>query len=167
MTLSEQSATFRDHALALRGYTTADEEAAIELWRRTWQMAYPHIDFTARLSWWRERWRSELVPGCIIMVAEQSNAAAGAAGELIGFVTIEAKSGYLDQLVVAPERWGSHAAAALLDAAKDVAPAGIDLHVNCDNERAIRFYKKHGFVVTGEDANPRSGAPIYKLSWRA
>ena len=149
--------------LALRGYTAADEEAAIELWRRTWQTAYPHIDFTARLSWWRERWRNELVPSCIIMVAEQSNAAAG---ELIGFVTIEAKSGYLDQLVVAPERWGSPVAGALLGAAKDVGPAGIDLHVNCDNERAIRFYKKHGFAVTGEDINPRSGAPIYKMSWR-
>jgi putative acetyltransferase len=154
----------RPSDLALRGYTAADEEAAIELWRRTWQTAYPHIDFTARLSWWRERWRSELVPSCIIMVAEESNAAAG---ELIGFVTIEAKSGYLDQLVVAPERWGSHAAGALLDAAKDIAPAGIDLHVNCDNERAIRFYKKHGFAVTGKDVNPRSGSPIYKMSWRA
>ena len=164
MILSEKSATFRDHALALRGSAAADEEAAIELWRRTWQTAYPHIDFTARLSWWRERWRNELVPGCIIMVAEQDN---GGAGELIGFVTIDAKSGYLDQLVVAPERWGSPAAGALLDAAKGVAPAGIDLHVNRDNERAIRFYKKHGFAVTGEDVNPRSGAPIYKMSWRA
>ena len=164
MILSEKSATFRDHALALRGYAAADEEAAIELWRRTWQTAYPHIDFTARLSWWRERWRNELVPGCIIMVAEDRD---GTARELIGFVTIDAQSGYLDQLVVAPERWGSHAAGALLDAAKDIAPAGIDLHVNCDNERAIRFYKKHGFAVTGEDVNPRSGAPIYKMSWRA
>jgi putative acetyltransferase len=83
-------------------------------------------------------------------------------GELIGFVTIEARTGYLDQLVVAPERWGSRAASALLDAAKRVAPTGIDLHVNCDNERAIRFYKKHGFAVTGEDVNPRGA-----MSWRA
>jgi putative acetyltransferase len=166
MILSEKSATFRDHALelALRGYAAADEEAAIELWRRTWQTAYPHIDFAARLEWWRERWRSELVPSCIIMVAEQSNAAAG---ELIGFVTIETGTGYLDQLVVAPERWGSPAASALLDAAKDAAPAGIDLHVNRDNARAIRFYEKHGFAVTGEDVNPHSGAAIFKMSWRA
>jgi putative acetyltransferase len=149
--------------LALRGYAAADEQAAIELWRRTWQTAYPHIDFAARLGWWRERWRSELVPACSIIVAEESN---GTAAELIGFVTIDA-SGYLDQLVVAPERWGSPAAGALVDAAKRTAPAGIDLHVNCDNERAIRFYKKHSFAVTGEDINPRSGAPIYKMSWRA
>jgi putative acetyltransferase len=149
--------------LALRRYAAADEEAAIELWRRTWQTAYPHIDFAARLSWWRERWRSELVPGCTIVVAEHRN---GTAAELIGFVTVDA-SGYLDQLVVAPECWGSLASGALVDAAKRAAPGGIDLHVNRDNERAIRFYKKHGFAVTGEDTNPRSGAPIYKMSWRA
>ena len=43
----------------LRPYATADEEAAIELWRRTWQQAYPKIDFSARVDWWRARWRNE------------------------------------------------------------------------------------------------------------
>ena len=49
-------------ALKLRPYAAADEDAAIELWRRTWQEAYPDIDFAARVDWWRERWRNELVP---------------------------------------------------------------------------------------------------------
>ncbi|HVZ54834.1 MAG TPA: GNAT family N-acetyltransferase, partial [Pseudolabrys sp.] len=48
--------------IALRPYTPADEDAAIELWRRTWAQHYPRIDFTARVPWWRERWRNELVP---------------------------------------------------------------------------------------------------------
>ena len=82
--------------LALRA---EDEDAAIALWRATWQQAYPSIDFAARVDWWRERWRNELVPNAAIIVAEQ-------AGALIGFVTIDA-TGYLDQLVVAPEHWGS------------------------------------------------------------
>ncbi len=46
----------------LRPYEPADEEAAIELWRRTWQQHYPQIDFDARVEWWRDRWRTELVP---------------------------------------------------------------------------------------------------------
>ena len=46
----------------LRPYRPADEPAAIELWRQTWQATYPDIDFSARLGWWRERWRNELVP---------------------------------------------------------------------------------------------------------
>ena len=89
----------------LRPYRAEDEDAAIELWRRTWQQAYPSIDFTARVAWWRERWRNELVPNAAIIVAEQAHA-------LIGFVTIDG-SGYLDQLVVSPDNWGSSLATAL------------------------------------------------------
>jgi putative acetyltransferase len=164
-------------AIALRAYQAADEEAAIALWRRSWQRAYPHIDFSARLGWWRERWRNELVPACAIMLAEAAGRGGAAAdrtaetaadrtAELAGFVTVDPTTGYLDQIVVAPEAWGSPVAAALIGAAKRIAPCGLDLHVNRDNARAIRFYEKHGFAISGEDANPRSGAPLYKMSWR-
>ena len=146
-------------AITLRPYAATDEAAAIELWRRTWQMAYPQLDFSARVSWWRERWRCELVPNATITVAERD-------GTMLGFVTIEPGNGYLDQLVVAPEAWGSALATRLVDAAKRVAPKGIDLLVNQDNRRAIRFYEKNGFVIAGADVNPRSGAPLHKMSWR-
>src|SRR4051794_40708648 len=36
----------------LRPYTATDEDAAITLWRDTWQQAYPSIDFAARETWW-------------------------------------------------------------------------------------------------------------------
>jgi putative acetyltransferase len=35
---------------ALRAYRAEDEDAAIELWRTTWQQAYPSIDFAARVA---------------------------------------------------------------------------------------------------------------------
>jgi len=57
-------------SFTLRRYTPADEAAAIELWRRTWQLAYPHINFDDRVVWWRQRWREELVPAATITVAE-------------------------------------------------------------------------------------------------
>ncbi len=56
--------------VTLRPYTAADEDAAIELWRRTWQKHYPHFNFTERVPWWRERWRKELVPVARVVVAE-------------------------------------------------------------------------------------------------
>jgi ribosomal protein S18 acetylase RimI-like enzyme len=40
------------------------------------------------------------------------------------------------------------------------------LLVNQDNERAIRFYEKHGFEVSGTDTNPRSAAPLYRMRWQ-
>ena len=145
--------------LSLRPYLPDDEDTAIALWQRTWQQAYPHIDFAARVAWWRERWRTELVPVCVITVAMVENAVGG-------FVTVDPKSGYLDQLVVAPEAWGSGTAAALIAAAKAQSPNGVELHVNRDNIRAIRFYEKHGFAIAAEETNARSGAPIYRMSWR-
>lgn len=142
----------------LRPYRVADEDAAIELWRVTWQEAYPSIDFNARVAWWRERWRNELVAQASIIVAERT-------GALIGFVTID-QSGYLDQLVVAPERWGSPLATALVDEAKRLSPDGVTLLVNKDNARAIRFYARNGFAHAGEDVNPTSGRAVLKMAWK-
>jgi putative acetyltransferase len=141
----------------LRSYRAEDEDAAIALWQQTWQKTYPEIDFTARVTWWRERWRGELVPNAAIIVAEQASA-------LVGFVTIDG-SGYLDQLVVAPEHWGSELADTLVDEAKRLSPDRITLLVNTDNARAIRFYRRNGFAFAGEDVNPTSGRPVLRMQW--
>ena len=142
----------------LRPYRESDEDAAIALWQRTWQLAYPSIDFAARVAWWRERWRDELVPGAQVVVAEADDV-------MLGFVTIDA-TGYLDQIVVAPEQWGSPLAAALLDEAKRLSPTCVTLLVNKDNARAIRFYERNGFTHAGEDVNPTSGRPVLRMEWK-
>ena len=147
-------------SIALRPYTAADEDAAIELWRRTWQQHYPHLDFNKRVDWWRTRWRSELVPVARIVLAEIG-------GALAGFVTVDPKMKYLDQIVVAPEQWGGGVALALLEEAKRLSPAGLELLVNKDNFRAIRFYEKHGFAYAGEDKNPVSGIAVSRMAWRS
>lgn len=146
-------------AVTLRPYTPADEDAAIELWRRTWQRHYPRIDFTARVPWWRERWRQELVPVTSITMAEVD-------GTLAGFVTVDTKTMYLDQFVVAPEFWGSDVGKILADEAKRLSPRGLELLVNKDNARAIGFYEKHGFVYSGDDKNPVSGIAVNRMKWR-
>ncbi len=145
-------------AFHLRPYRAEDEDAAIALWQQTWQQAYPGIDFAARVTWWRERWRGELVPNAAIIVAEQ-------AGALVGFVTIDS-TGYLDQLVVTPDRWGSKLANRLVDEAKLLSPDRITLLVNTDNIRAIRFYQRNGFAHAGEDVNPTSGRPVLRMEWK-
>jgi putative acetyltransferase len=145
-------------AFQLRPYRSDDEDAAIALWQQTWQQAYPSIDFAARVKWWRERWRSELVPNAAIIVAEQ-------AGALVGFVTIDTSS-YLDQLVVAPDHWGSELGNALVNEAKRLSPDRITLLVNTDNIRAIRFYERNGFAHAGEDVNPTSCRPVLRMEWK-
>jgi putative acetyltransferase len=159
----EQSAILERPAPAASGWQTrpyapADEAAAIVLWQRSWQAAYPDIDFAARVDWWRGRWRDELLPKARFIVAE-------AAGTIIGFVTAEPTTGYLDQIVVAPEAWGRGVAEALLAEAKRLSPGRLELLVNADNERAIRFYRKHGFRDAGEGANSISGRPVNRMRW--
>jgi putative acetyltransferase len=80
-------------------------------------------------------------------------------------VTIDAKN-YLDQLVVAPDHWGSALAGLLVNEAKRLSPDCITLLVNTDNVRAIRFYERNGFIRAGEDVNPTSGRPVIRMEWK-
>lgn len=147
-----------DAPLVLRPYREEDEDQAIALWHRSWQAAYPEIDFAKRKTWWRERWRNELAPNATVTVAERDST-------LVGFVTVDPLNGYLDQLVVAPELWASGAGGQLVNEAKSIAPCGLALHVNQDNLRAIGFYLKHGFSVVGDEVNPISGKPVHVMRW--
>ncbi len=151
--------TLEAATVTLRDYQARDEDAAIALWLRTWQAAYPQIDFAARLEWWRRRWRDELVPAARITLAER-------AGRLVGFVTVDPRTLYLDQIVVAPESWGTGTAARLIAQAKLISPCGLELDVNTDNARAIRFYEKCGFRISGAGRNPISGLLVHRMSWQ-
>jgi putative acetyltransferase len=144
-------------AYTFRPYRDSDEDAAIALWLRTWTEAYPDIDFAQRLAAWRLRWHDELAPSARITLAEQD-------GRLAGFVTVDA-TGYLDQLVVNPDLWGSELGNALIAEAKRLSPAGLTLLVNTDNARAIRFYARNGFAHTHDDVNPISGRKVYGMKW--
>src|SRR4029077_12890826 len=93
--------------IALRPYHARDEDAAVALWLRTWQAAYPEIDFAARVDWWRARWRNELLPAVQIVIAEVD-------GTVTGFVRVDPRTLYLDQIVAAPEFWGLGVGAALI-----------------------------------------------------
>ena len=145
--------------MRLRRYAAPDEDAALALWLKAWQAAYPAIDFAARLDWWRARWRGELAPHAEIVIAETADA-------LIGFVTVDPRTFYLDQIVVAPQCWGLGVGAALMAEAKRLSPDGLDLDVNTDNARAIAFYSRQGFVVGGAAVNPISGRPVHRMRWR-
>src|SRR5258708_37676679 len=94
-------------AATLRRYEPRDEDASVALWLRTWQKAYPELDFAERLDWGRERWRHELLPAAQGVIAETD-------GTMIRFVTVEPRTLYPDQNVVAPEHWRPGGGATLI-----------------------------------------------------
>jgi putative acetyltransferase len=143
----------------VRPMRAEDLSETLDIWVAAWQVAYPAIDFKARRGWTADRIAELERSGSRSFVAQHGD-------RIVGALVVNPDTGYLDQLVVATECQGRGIAALLLAEARRVAHCGLDLHVNQDNVRAIAFYRKHDFRTVGEDVNPRSGAPIYRMSWR-
>jgi putative acetyltransferase len=144
----------------LRPYQDSDLEAALALWLKSWQDAYPDINFTDRMPWWRNRWLNEILPVNDVIAALDRN------NVLIGIITLTPATGYLEQIYVDPDWQGEGVARALLDYAKTRCPQEVSLHVNQSNRRAIHFYLREGFTIAGEDINPLSNLATYKMIWR-
>ena len=144
--------------IALRAARAQDRPALIALWIAAWRDVFPQIDFSARAAWFESHLDDWLARGAALTVAEDAQG-------LAGFSLFDPARGEMDQLCVAPRAQGAGAARALLDALK-ARHGTVALAVNRDNGRALRFYRREGFRVTGESVNPISGLPTLAMEWR-
>jgi putative acetyltransferase len=117
----------------------------------------PAIDFRARKPWFLDRLRALEAAGAVTTCAFDGS------DQLLGFVSFDPATAYLDQLAVAPEAKGSGAARLLLNEARRLSPGGLTLDVNQDNARALRFYEREGFEKIAEGTNPHSGLKTWRL----
>ena len=143
----------------LRRFVEDDLPALADLWVAAWREVFPDLDFEARRPWLAARVRDIQAGGAVVV-------GLNAEGEPAGFVTIDVRSGYLDQLCVAPDERGSGLAKALLDEAKRLSPGVIELDVNEANGRALRFYAGHGFDEAARGVSEASGLPTIHMRWR-
>jgi putative acetyltransferase len=148
-------------AWSLRDHAEADLPALVDLWVAAWRETGFTIDFDARREWLRNHLRTLSGQGAAIVVGLDAE------GAPAGFVTIDAKTGYLDQLCVAPSERGSGLARALLDEAKRRSPGAVELEVNEANARALRFYEREGFAAVSRGVSTLSGLPTLKMRWKA
>jgi putative acetyltransferase len=145
----------------LRDFAEADLQSLIDLWTAAWRETGLGVDFDARRPWLDGHLRALRAEGVAIVLGLDRDARPA------GFVSIDAKSGYLDQLCVAPGERGSGLAAALLDEAKRRSPGFVELDVNEANPRALRFYQREGFVFVTRGLSALSGLPTIRLRWKA
>jgi ribosomal protein S18 acetylase RimI-like enzyme len=85
---------------------------------------------------------------------------------VVGMAVID--PGELDQLYVAPDRLGTGIGTRLLEHAKRLSPHGLGLYTFQVNDRARRFYERHGFVVEslGDGSANEEGQPDVRYVWR-
>jgi len=135
--------------------------ALTDLWVAAWTKAMPQIDFEARRLW--------LAAHLDALHADDyvTRCASSADGALAGFVTLQPRSGELDQIAVAPGASRRGVGGLLMQDARLLAPGRITLSVNQDNGGALRFYEQEGFVVIGEGVNALSGLRTLRMEWRA
>jgi len=131
------------------------DDALVELWVESWKATRSDIDFAARRGWFVRHMAGLRDGGALTLRAE-------ADGALLGFVTINPVTFYLDQLAVRSRAFGTGVADRLMDGAKRRSPERIDLLVNQDNPRAIRFYEKAGFRITGAGG---TNFPLWSMTW--
>lgn len=145
--------TLPDRVL-LRPATLEDAPAAAKMHLQCWREAYsPYVDadlLEARLSNpdpWEDSWRSHIEHGPPRTLALRDD-------EPIGFAVAgpnrdaDAPERELYALYVREEWWGSGVGQELLDAVLD--ERACTLWVLEENQRAIAFYARNGFVPTGE-----------------
>ena len=144
--------------ISIRPATAADADAVADVYLASFHATYDfppaHTDAEVR------RWiRDVLVPGGGTWLAEER-------GAVVGMMTVG--PGDLDQLYVAPARLGRGIGRRLLDHAKALSPEGLTLHTFQVNERARRFYERHGFVADrfGDGSANEEGQPDVRYVWR-
>jgi putative acetyltransferase len=142
----------------IRPYDAADREPAALLWVAAWQLTMPEIDFAARRGWILDRLDTQSATGTVTICAEVQ-------GALAGFAMVEPAPAYLEQLAVAPARFGAGIGTRLLAAAKDLCPHRLSLRVNQDNPRAVRFYEREGFRIVAKGVNPGGRMKTWYMTW--
>ncbi len=157
----------------VRDATPGDTEAIVALTEAGWRDGYRDIVAPERLADLPvARWRHEVGVGLRRPVGDAFTFIAESGGGTAGYCYVAApsRSGELGPewaelvaMYVDPAHWGEGAGSALMDAAMErlgtLPYRGAFLWTFAENERAIRFYRRHGWTADGEEKmNPQAGA---------
>jgi ribosomal protein S18 acetylase RimI-like enzyme len=139
---------------SIRRMRPADAEAVAGLLSASWKRTYEHLMGLEKVEAANARLHA---PEALAAEAGDNSVIAfvaeAADGAIVGHAMAKmdaSRKVWLERLHVAPRQFGSGLAADLLRAilAAHAGLASVSLEVIDGNDRAIAFYRKHGFVVT-------------------
>lgn len=142
------------------GEDEGEHDRIAAIWYRAGRDAYPYLPgwqtMTADLA--RDVFSRVIVPLGQVFVAELD-------GVPSAFLVLSGS--YIDRLYVDPPVQGRGLGHALLEHARALSPAGLELHTHVQNERARAFYEARGFVaVRFGTSPPPESAPDVEYHWR-
>ena len=144
--------------LSVRRAGSSDLDAVSRVWHESaLSMAAAPANVPARETL-RHRIDAELRSGWILYVALRGE-------RVVGMLALKPETAILDQIFVAPGEQGKGVGRALLDAAKQLMPAGFTLRMAASNDQARLFYEAEGLKRLREGFHPSTGAPVHFYGW--
>ncbi|MDQ3641414.1 MAG: GNAT family N-acetyltransferase [Actinomycetota bacterium] len=130
-----------------------------EVWLRSRAASAPDIPLPVHTDEDVRTWfATVVVPTREVWVAEVE-------GTVVAVLVLDGT--WIDQLYVAPGHTGQGVGTQLVSLAKAHRPHGLRLWTFQANERARRFYERHGFMpVETTDGDNEEGAPDVRYEWR-
>ncbi len=142
----------------LRLYRRDDLDEVVHLWYHTWHYTFPFLRHPEPLEAWKTRLRDDIAKNETVWVAERD-------GQMVGFLALRERDGYLNLLFVDPQFHHQGIGTALMNKAKHLSPSGLSLETLQLNREARAFYERHGFHVVSLGRNARNGQPDVRYCW--
>ena len=140
--------------------TERETDTVAAVWYRAGRDAYPYLPgwqaMTPELA--QQVFRNHIAAHCSVFVIEHANSVAG-------FLAL--KGSYVDRLYIDPPCQGLGLGTALIEHARQLRPAGLELHTHQQNIAACAFYERLGFVAVRFGLSPApERAPDVEYHWR-
>ena len=139
----------------IRSYRKTDLEEMVKIWYEASVIAH----FFIPASFWasqKNAMKEKYLPLAENFVFEEK-------GQIEGFISLVGK--HVCALFVMPEMQGRGIGRALLEYAKTL-KGRLALKVYRENESALHFYEKCGFVATGEEIDEYTGCAQILMEWK-
>jgi putative acetyltransferase len=144
--------------LTIQPYQPYDLEPTVELWYRTRCQTFPHLQHPQPYSQWQQCFQAYASNSTNIIIAEIDN-------RILGFMVVKLPERELQQIFIDPNYQNQGIGSILVNKAKEICPQELKLTVLQQNQKACRFYEKHGFIAGKLSINKVNGQPCIEYSW--